>query len=839
MSKRPQIHIFVGAPSIPSPLEGSEHSSSGPAGEKWRELHCLCDDTRGFGSGKVPGAAAPSVLQAQSSTLTGVPASGNSAQQGRLMTKEGKDLTSPAPVAVSCSSTPKKSTSLTCSDRQVSNDRYTPADVNQAADQHLPQSCAESAGQERAASACCPDLTERKASPSEVNSSDISALVASTQQVSIHLRSVGLQAGHRSEHHEHLSQYMDMLFQKGLESKPKEPNDCADFAVSADTEFRSVVTSSQVAVFAQNEIQERILKLSEIEAGKKAEERQYDHFQCDSGVGTCTTNVTENEYKEEDASSLELFSSEDDGESVWIKATKQGESTQENTEKFQELNAPAEQFVNEIHIEPLSSGILCSQGTCSHKNSSKRPRKYEDSFHLFHSAFKRQLKSKRAKLNSSPPGSGMRGDPDRMAEFKKLQKNLSLLKNCCNKNQKYNILVTVVHPCHMKEIQMKTKPKSSCKVPVATIVVIDQSEIERKVMLWRGAAFWSLTVFPGDIILLTDIIMYENRWCGEVMLQSTFTSQLLNLGTCSALKPEEFYPLVDGGILCGLLAYISSEFPHFRDIPQRQVQRLDDVQYVQLDQLQPNTLVHSILKIINISVLTESVYSYKGGNQRKIILTVEQNRDQHYKMVLWGAGAAWCPQLQRKKDHIWDFKYLLVQRSSVSGDLELHTTPWSSCECLFDDDKRAVEFKEKFQKSQTSLMELTRLSAHLEEKCSGVFQVKAHILELKFTISTGQYKQLIFSADTSLECVLASLPMIMYSGCAKCGLELQADENMIYKQCIRCLPYSEVKTFYRPALMTVEDEGYEIYVHVVSELVEKIFLNIPADWLKRLCPLQI
>ncbi|XP_066180297.1 shieldin complex subunit 2 isoform X2 [Sylvia atricapilla] len=839
MSKRPQIHIFLGAPSIPSPLEGLEHSSSGPAGEKWRELHCLCDDTRGFGSGKVPGAAAPSVLQAQSSTLTGGPASGDSAQQGRLMAKEGKDVTSPAPVAVTCSSTPKKSTSLTCSDCQVSNDRSTSADVNQAANQHLPQSCAESAGQERASSACCPDLTERKASPSEVNSSDISALVASTEQVSIHPHSVGLQAGHRSEHHEHLSQYMDVLFQKGLESKPKEPNDCADFAVSADTEFRSVVTSSQVAVFAQNEIKERILKLSEIEAGKKAEERQYDHFQCDSGVGTCTTNVTENEYKEEDASSLELFSSEDDGENVWIKATKQGESAQENTEKFQEPNVPAEQFVNEIHIEPLSSGILCSQGTCSHKSSSKRPRKYEDSFHLFHSAFKRQLKSKRAKLNSSPPGSGLRGDPDRMAEFKKLQKKLSLLKNCCNKNEKYSILVTVVHPCHMKEIQMKTKPKSSCKVPVATIVVIDQSEIERKVVLWRAAAFWSLTVFPGDIILLTDIIIYENRWCGEVMLQSTFSSQLLNLGNCSALKPEEFYPLVDGGILRGLLAYISSAFPHFRDIPRRQVQRLDDVQYVQLDQLQPNTLVHSILKIINISVLTESVYSYKGGNQRKIILTVEQNRDQHYRMVLWGAGAAWCPQLQKKKDHIWDFKYLLVQRSSVSGDLELHTTPWSSCECLFDDDKRAVEFKEKFQKSQTSLMELTRLSAHLEEKCSGVFQVKAHILELKFTISTGQYKQLIFSADTSLECVLASLPMITYSGCAKCGLELQADENMIYKQCIRCLPYSEVKTFYRPALMTVEDEGYEIYVHVVSELVEKIFLNIPADWLKRSCPLQI
>ncbi|KAF1645066.1 Shieldin complex subunit 2, partial [Eudyptes chrysocome] len=185
---------------------------------------------------------------------------------------------------------------------------------------------------------------------------------------------------------------------------------------------------------------------------------------------------------------------------------------------------------DEIHIEPLSSGILCSQVDSSHKSSSKRARKCEDSFQIFHSVFKRQLKSKRAKLNSSPTGPGMRVDQERMTEFKKLQKELSPLKNCCCKNQKYNVLVTIVHPCHIKEIQVKTRPKSSCKVPVATIVVVDQSEVERKVVLWRGAAFWSLTVFPGDIVLLTDVIMYENLWCGEIMLQSTFTSQLLNLG---------------------------------------------------------------------------------------------------------------------------------------------------------------------------------------------------------------------------------------------------------------------------------------------------------------------
>lgn len=33
--------------------------------------------------------------------------------------------------------------------------------------------------------------------------------------------------------------------------------------------------------------------------------------------------------------------------------------------------------------------------------------------------------------------------------------------------------------------------------------------------------------------------------------------------------------------------------------------------------------------------------------------------------------------------------------------------------------------------------------------------------------------------------------------------------------------------------MTAEDRGCEINIHVVSELMEKIFLNIPADWLNR------
>lgn len=507
MSKRPQIHIFVGAPSIPSPLEVPEQSSSAPAGEKWRELHCSCDIPSLF-SEKAEGAD-NIVFQSESSVVTTVPTNDDSSQQckqGRLMVAK-EYLTSLVPLAVTCTSTIKKTESLIYSDCQISEDRCTHATANEAADQHLPQKFAKSDRQDKQSHGCCSDLTERKASHLEVNSSDISDLVASTKQISIHLRSMGqgAQSDHRSDQHEHLSQYLDMFFPQNQESKPKgEPGDYSDLAVSTDTEFRTIMTSSQMAVFAQDqsELQKRIIKLSETEAGKKPEERQCDPFQFDSAVGT-GLNVTENEYKEEYTSSLELFSSEGDGKSICFEATKQEGGAQENTEKSQELNVPAEQFVNEVHIEPLSSGILCSQVDSSHKGFPKRARKCEDSFHIFHSVLKRQLKSKRAKLNSSPAGPGMRVDQERMTDLKKLQKNLSLLKNCCCKNQKYNVLVTIVHPCHIKEIQVKTRPKSSCKVPVATIVVIDQSEIERKVVLWRGAAFWSLTVFPGDVVLLT------------------------------------------------------------------------------------------------------------------------------------------------------------------------------------------------------------------------------------------------------------------------------------------------------------------------------------------------
>lgn len=47
------------------------------------------------------------------------------------------------------------------------------------------------------------------------------------------------------------------------------------------------------------------------------------------------------------------------------------------------------------------------------------------------------------------------------------------------------------------------KLRSGSSVPLASIVVTDQSGLELKVALWRRAAFWVLTVCPGDVLLIT------------------------------------------------------------------------------------------------------------------------------------------------------------------------------------------------------------------------------------------------------------------------------------------------------------------------------------------------
>lgn len=657
-------------------------------------------------------------------------------------------------------------------------------------------------------------------------------LVCSTEQINIGPEVVQRECV-PAEYHEIQNQCLG-LFSSNAVYKPRSEGavrKVSDLKISTDTEFLSIITSSQVAFLAQKKDKGQ----SPINKGnanmETAPKASYGEIRIPEENSIQLDDFTDAyESGQNQAYSLELFSPvcpKTENSHIHINSDK---GLEENTESQELFSSEDELPPNEIRIELCSSGILCSQLNTFHKSAIKRSCTSEDKVGQSEAVSRVLQVAKKMKLISNEGDSAVEVDQRNVSEFKGIKKT-SLIKNCDSKSQKYNCLVMVLSPCHVKEINIKFGPNSGSKVPLATVTVIDQSETKKKVFLWRTAAFWAFTVFLGDIILLTDVVIHEDQWVGETVLQSTFSSQLLNLGSYSSIQPEEYSSVVSDVVLQDLLAYVSSKHSYLRDLPPRQPQRVNSIDFVELEHLQPDVLVHAVLRVVDFTVLTEAVYSYRGQKQKKVMLTVEQAQDQHYVLVLWGPGAAWYPQLQRKKGYIWEFKYLFVQRNYTLENLELHTTPWSSCECLFDDDIRAITFKAKFQKSTPSFVKISDLATHLEDKCSGVILTKAQISELAFPITATQ--KIALNAHSSLKSIFSSLPNIVYTGCAKCGLELETDENRIYRQCFSCLPFTMKKIHYRPALMTVVDGRHDVCIRVESKLIEKILLNISADCLNR------
>ncbi|XP_062070901.1 shieldin complex subunit 2 isoform X2 [Lepus europaeus] len=831
MSRGSQVHVFWGAPVGPLQMTVSQETASlTPTADPWKEIQLLCDgralrqrdeslERRSLGDAQVPEATAPAELPGGPRLVNpvsrSVPEKDDfthsvsetwTAQSEQIQPSGPSDVSNPHVQAHAFQGGGRRLTEEgQCPEPQQENEEVTREEPKTQSDGGGPHSPTDSFRFSHEGAA-------------------VLGLVCSTGQMmgpgAVETRCVP------AEHRETQAQRQAFFSTNTEDTASSEGADreLSNLQVSADTEFLSVLTCSQLAFLAQKE----------------------DHGQKSAATGTADvdtepeTSGGEVTLTADDANRPRAPSAEgsDDGQSQAHSLelcspvcpdTKTSPIPIDSDEALEEGTGSEELFSSEgklppdeIAIELCSSGVLCSQRSTSPKRAVKRTRASEDSS----AAPDVPCVPRKMKRASHAAMVQRRG-----SAFKGVRKT-SLIKHCHSKSQKYNCLVVVLSPCHVREVHVKSGPSAGSKVPLATITVTDQSEMTKKVSLWRTAAFWALTVFLGDVILLTDVTVHEDQWAGEMVLQSTFTSQLLNLGSHLSVQPEEHSSIVSGDVLRDLLAYVSSKHPYLRDLPRRQPQKGSSVEFVDLEQLQCETLVHAVLRVVDITVLTEASYNYRGQRQRKVIVTVEQTQGQHYVLVLWGPGASWYPQLQRKKDCIWEFKYLFVQPNGVLENLELHTTPWSSCECLFDDDIRAITFKAKFQKNPPSSLKVSDLATHLQDKCSGVILIKAQILELAFPTTAAQ--KIALNAHTSLKSVFSSLPQIIYTGCAKCGLELETDENKIYKQCFNCLPCMRKKIYYRPALMTVADGSHKVCIHVGSKLIEKMLLNIAPDCLDRL-----
>ncbi|XP_016352892.1 protein FAM35A-like, partial [Sinocyclocheilus anshuiensis] len=489
-----------------------------------------------------------------------------------------------------------------------------------------------------------------------------------------------------------------------------------------------------------------------------------------------------------------------------------------------------------VILEVTPDGILCSQGNAM----AEKPVDHEevglniDSPTTFEQTSPSPTTSKRMKLSQSVSKTKETTEQRARTTAAPLCGPSTLLARCKTHGVRYAILVAVVHPCHLKEVKVKTGASAGTSVPLAMLIVTDQSDVEMKVVLWRTAAFWALTVFPGDILLITDVTVHIDKWKTETVLQSSFTSKLLNLGQVT----RERTPLAPQNLNCHqlrmLCTHLCEKRPLLVSLPPHKPQDLHSIPFIRLGALRPDTLVHALLRVKHWKLITawrdEAEGISRSGGVLKAILNVEQGDGHQGAVILWGATLSWLQRLERNKDAVWEFRLLLVRQDVTSGLLELHSTPWSTCHPLFPDDNRCKEFYNTVCSQRTARSFEIDLSTLLSQKYSGDVELRVKITAFQFQSSPSQEASLLIDGNTPLERILDVVSGdIIFAGCGQCSAELETDENSIYRPCYPCLPHTGVRRYYRPVVLTVKAGDDQICVQVPSALVQKILLNTPPD----------
>lgn len=472
-------------------------------------------------------------------------------------------------------------------------------------------------------------------------------------------------------------------------------------------------------------------------------------------------------------------------------------------------------------VEATAEGLLCSQEARTPRDASQAP------------DFKKARISVQLRTEESAAGTtrtttaGLRG-------------TTTLLIRCDKRGGRHSVLVAVVHPCHLKEVKVKSGPAAGTSVPLASIVVTDQSGAEMKVVLWRRAAFWALTVSPGDVLLITGLQVNEDRWRGETVLQTTFNSKLLNLGriTASASPPAPQH--VDGHALSSLCGFLREQRPLLVSLDLRPPQDLSRLPYATLRSLRVNTLVHVLLQVTHTHISTvwrsEADSRFRSAVQLQAVVTVEQPHGQQGALVLWGGAVDWLPRFNRDRAAVWDFQFLLVREGLTFDLAELHSTPWSSVRPVDPAHPRARNFlKPRLGPTGDGSLELD-IDTLLSQKYSGDVELRVQVIAFQFEDSSPSQNapQPVLDSSTPLDGILVVLSGdITYTGCGRCSAQLHTDGNGIYCPCYPCLPHTAVRRYYRPGVLTVRGRGIrQVCVQVPPVPLQKI-LQAPPDKLSR------
>lgn len=98
---------------------------------------------------------------------------------------------------------------------------------------------------------------------------------------------------------------------------------------------------------------------------------------------------------------------------------------------------------------------------------------------------------------------------------------------------------------------------------------------------------------------------------GTILIQTTIVVVFIFVITSKiwCLPLSMFLRFLDSNIVANfilqdLLAYVSSKHSYLKYLPQRLHQKMNTIEFVELEKLQPDTLVHAVLRVVDITILT-------------------------------------------------------------------------------------------------------------------------------------------------------------------------------------------------------------------------------------------
>ncbi|KAG7232791.1 hypothetical protein INR49_008089, partial [Caranx melampygus] len=414
-----------------------------------------------------------------------------------------------------------------------------------------------------------------------------------------------------------------------------------------------------------------------------------------------------------------------------------------------------------VVLETTADGVLCSQ-EAEPKAASYSPAKSPD--------VKRTRVSEDARVDMPPHGAaaGLRGPT-------------TLLVRCQRPGQGARSWWPWFIP-------VRSGPSAGTTVPLASIVVTDQSGVEMKVVLWRRAAFWVLTVSPGDILLITGLQVSEDRWRGETLLQSTFSSKLLTLGQVAASISPPVPQHVDARSLSALCEYLRERRP--------------------------------------LLVRGSAGGAAAVGGRCGLAAPPQQRQS---------AGLGLPRPADRSDRRALDFIAPIHRQTGSSSTVELDLDTLLS-------QRHSGESQVVSVVSPGLCLQHDITVTRVLPPSQGEVELRVHVTSFHFqdAPSSQNAPQPVLDSSTPLDDVVEALSGdVTYTGCGRCGAELETDANGIYGPCYPCLPHTTVRRYYRPAVLTVSGRSNsQVCVQVPPLTLLKIF-DAPPDKLHRISGSQV